>query len=446
MHRALIALFLLGTFAVAGCTEELTVPDLNNPSLEDLATNPTPAGVFTAAQGLMVGGRAQAGTRNGYTSLLGILGRESYNFDGSDPRFITEMLEGELDPGSPAFGANLWTSRYQNIRNANILLDALDAVQGLDQSELEAIRGWAKTWQALDLLRVVNTRDVNGGVVDTNRPPTDDPAPIEDKNAVFAEVSSLLDAARSHLQAGGDAFPFQVHSGFAGFDTPSTFVEFNRALKARVAVYTGNFNEALTALQASFLDDAAPLDLGAYHTFGTGSGDTRNNLFDPGDSPDILAHPSVISDSPRKANGDLDNRVDAKTRAIEERTRLGVSSDVAFEIYNDASASVPIIKNEELILLRAEANVGLGNVAAAAADINLIRTQSGGLEARDDLNASNILDELLTQKWLSLLFEGGHRWIDMRRYNKLSQLPLDNANHRHNSEFPIPEAEQLARQ
>jgi hypothetical protein len=69
MHRALIALFLLGTFAVAGCTEELTVPDLNNPSLEDLATNPTPAGVFTAAQGLMVGGRAQAGTRNGYTSV-----------------------------------------------------------------------------------------------------------------------------------------------------------------------------------------------------------------------------------------------------------------------------------------------------------------------------------------------------------------------------------------
>ncbi|MDX1429359.1 MAG: hypothetical protein R3282_03680, partial [Rhodothermales bacterium] len=140
--------------------------------------------------------RAQAGTRNGYTSLLGILGRESYNFDGSDPRFITEMLEGELDPGSPAFGANLWTSRYQNIRNANILLNALDAVQGVETADLEAIRGFAKTIMALDLLRVVNTRFDNGVVIDTDRPPTSDPAPIESKEAGYGQIVTLLDQAQ----------------------------------------------------------------------------------------------------------------------------------------------------------------------------------------------------------------------------------------------------------
>lgn len=444
MMRALIVPVLLAAFALTACSDDLLVPDLNNPSLEDLTSNPTPAGVFTAAQGLLVGARAQAGTRNGYTSLLGILGRESYNFDGSDPRFITEMLEGELDPGSPAFGANLWNTRYQNIRNANIVLNALDAVQGIEPQDLESIRGFAKTIMALDLLRVVNTRFDNGVVIDTNRPPTGDPAPIESKEAGYDQIVTLLNQAQGHLSSAGGSFPFQLHSGFTGFDTPSSFLEFNRALKARVDVYMGNFGEALTALQGSFLDDQADLGLGVYHVFGPGSGDTRNNLYDPGESPDILAHPS-IKDAPKKANGDPDDRVAAKTRSIAERTRLGVSSDVAFTMYNGTSAPVPLIRNEELILLRAEANIGLGNVSAAAADINLIRTRSGGLEARDDLDASNILDELLTQKWLSLLFEGGHRWIDMRRYGKLDELPLDNANHRHNRQFPIPEAEQLAR-
>ena len=35
-------------------------------------------------------------------------------------------------------------------------------------------------------------------------------------------------------------------------------------------------------------------------------------------------------------------------------------------------APIPIIKNEELILLRAEANIGLGNRAAAIQDLNFM--------------------------------------------------------------------------
>ena len=97
-------------------------------------------------------------------------------------------------------------------------------------------------------------------------------------------------------------------------------------------------------------------------------------------------------------------------------------------------------------LLRAEANIGLGNVDAAAEDINFIRENSGGLAPRNDLTADNILDELLTQKRYSLLFEGGHRLIDLRRYNRLDELPLDQPNHQINAVFPIPLDEQLARE
>ncbi len=437
---------LVGALMLAGCSDDLLIPDFNNPSLEELQNNPTRVLVNTAAQGLLVGTRAQMGTRNGYVSLLGILGRESYNFDGSDPRFITEMLDGALDPGSPAFGANLWTLRYRNIRNANILLTALVEVQGFSGAELEAIRGFAKTIQAYDLLMVINTRDTNGAVIDTDRPLDADPAPIVGRDQVLSAVAGLLDEARGHLQAGGGSFPFMLSSGFDGFDTPTTFVMFNRALKARVDVYMGNFSAALTSLDTSFLDKGADLSLGVYHNFGAASGDTRNNLFDPTQTPDILAHPSAAAAAELKGNGDIDDRIAAKIRTIPGQTQLGVTSSEAFSIYQSTSASVPFIRNEELILLRAEANAGLGNVADAADDINFIRTTSGGLAARTDITAANVLDEVLRQKWFSLLFEGGHRWIDLRRYGKLGELPLAVPSHQVNAMFPIPEAETLARQ
>ncbi|MDH5588897.1 MAG: RagB/SusD family nutrient uptake outer membrane protein [Gemmatimonadota bacterium] len=445
MRNSIAVTALLGALTLGGCEVDLAIPDYNNPSLEELVSNPTPTLVNTAAQGLLIGTRSQMASRNGYVSLLGILGRESYNFDGSDPRFITEMLDGDLDPGSPAFGANLWNQRYQNIRNANILLNALDAVQGMSAQELEAIRGFAKTIQALDLLLVVNTRDANGAVIDTDRPVDADPAPIVSKDAAMDYIAGLLDEAEGNLAAGGSSFSFLLTSGFDGFDDPASFAQFNRALRARVAVYQGDWATALTALSESFIDTGASLDMGVYHVFGTGAGDTRNSLYDPGAGPDILAHPSIVADAELQPGGAVDERVGRKIRSVAGQTQQGVTTDVAFTIYGSSNTPIPYIRNEELILLRAEANIGAGNIAPAIVDINFIRENSGGLAPRAGLDATNILDELLTQKRYSLLFEGGHRWIDMRRYGKLGDLPLAVPSHQVNAMFPIPEAEQLAR-
>ena len=152
----------------AGCTD-LTVPDLNNPSLEELTQTPTKTSVGTAAQGLMIGTRAGIANRNGYVSLLGIIGRESYNFDIADPRFITEMLIGPLDGASPAFGGNLWGNPYANIRGANIILDAVDLVEDMTSEEQEATKGFTKTIKALDFLKIINVRDDNGAPIAVER-------------------------------------------------------------------------------------------------------------------------------------------------------------------------------------------------------------------------------------------------------------------------------------
>src|SRR5687767_15830686 len=148
-----------GMLLVAAACNDLVVPDYNNTSLDDFVTNPTPTKVAQASQGLLVGTRVGIGAQNGYVSLLGILGRESYNFDPADPRFITEMLIGPLDGGSPAFGGNLFGFRYANIRLANTILAAVGNTPGLSAAQQEAVRGFTKTIQALDFLHVLNTRD-----------------------------------------------------------------------------------------------------------------------------------------------------------------------------------------------------------------------------------------------------------------------------------------------
>ena len=55
--KAMKAVSVAFMLLVAGACSDLTVPDYNNPSLEDLTSNPTPTKIAQAAQGLMVGTR-----------------------------------------------------------------------------------------------------------------------------------------------------------------------------------------------------------------------------------------------------------------------------------------------------------------------------------------------------------------------------------------------------
>ena len=427
------------------CGMDLVVPDFNNPSLEDLTTNPTPTKIATAAQGLLVGTRVMIAEQNGYVSLLGIVGRESYNFDPADPRFVTEMLVGPLDPGSPAFGANLFAQPYRNIRNANVLLGAVENVAGLTTAQKEAVKGFAKTIQALDYLLVINTRDDLGAPLDVNQSATADPAPFVSKTEIFNNIVRLLDEGLGSLQNGGTDFPFTLSPGFAGFTTPATFIQFNRALKARVEVYRTGYPAALTALGASFVSTAQPLTLGVYNSYSTGSGDIQNRLFDPTGRA-ILAHPALVTDAQAQPDGSPDARLTSKVAAITPRTVLGVTAGNVFTIYTSNAAPLPIIRNEELILLRAEARYFTGDKAGALTDINFIRTTSGKLAPRGAFASdADFRTELLYQRRYSLMFEGGHRWIDMRRFGLLATLPKALSTHTIPSRFPFPEGECLAR-
>src|SRR4051794_13166795 len=120
---------ILGALALPAC--DLDIPDLNNPGLEQLENNPTVASINAAATGLLVGNRGGKSATTGLVNQLGILGRESYDFDPNDGRFVTELIQGNLQKGSP-FGGVFWGGNYANIRLGNIILHGLDKLPAFD--------------------------------------------------------------------------------------------------------------------------------------------------------------------------------------------------------------------------------------------------------------------------------------------------------------------------
>jgi hypothetical protein len=397
--------------ASAGC--DLEVGDLNNVALDDLLEDPTPT--------------------NGYVVQLGILGREAYNFDSADPRFILELLFGQLAPGSP-FGGAFWAGPYANIKQAKLVLEAVPKVAEFTDAEKAGIAGFAKTVVALELLRIINTRDDIGAVIDIQADLDQPLGAVVDKAAVFAEIASQLDAAKADLQAAGDTpFTFALTGGFAGFDDPAGFLQFNRAIRARAAAYVEDYDAALAALSESFLNtetlELEELEVGVYHTYSTAQGDVTTGLI----NPNIFAHPALETDAQTKPGGAKDDRFTRKIRKLMPPAQPGsaqrITSDLKFTLYTAADSPAPIIRNEELILLRAEARLAKGQLDDARADLDLVREVSGGLAPlAAGSTAEQLEDELLYNRRYSLMFEGGHRWIDARRFGRIAELKAEDPN------------------
>ncbi|HYW51618.1 MAG TPA: RagB/SusD family nutrient uptake outer membrane protein [Gemmatimonadaceae bacterium] len=448
----------LAAFAVTGCKADEVV-NANQPSQVAIDADVRAATQIRASGAMAL----QRALMPGFVSDVGILGRESLNYTGTEARNTTDYLRSAALTNVGFLAGGQWAARYRSMLGLRDLVLLADREEGntLTPAERSAVKGFANTLWALDMYYVIATRDTTGAPTELVAA-RDSAAPFQRRDSVYRFILGKLDEGRTQLQAGGGAFPFALTSGFTGFNTPSSFLQFNRALYARVAVHFGtikggaagaaDFTAALTALSQSFLDTSAPLTRGVYYVFSTATGDALNGV-SPQVSPDQLGHPSLEADAAQETqlNGSPDARYTAKvTKLTTPRTApqsSGIATALQYRVYPTNTSPIPIIRNEELILLRAEANIGLGNLAAAITDINFIRVNSGGLAPSTLTPASGaaaVTTALLRQKRLSLLFEG-HRWVDLRRYGRITELPLDQASHIRVLSYPVPQAECDAR-
>ncbi len=398
---------ILIVLAFMGC-ETL---EFSNPNSPDL-TGATLQTLITGADSNMRQGLIR------YLQVTEIIGRNTYFIEPSDPRFTSELLYGPIDAGG-FLNNTPWIRRYQVVFNCNAIFERAENLSGTEKAGVEA---FAKTLRAYQLLLMLNYLDTEGVRLNFDGDLT---VAFASKEQSFDFIENDLDQAMTALNSAGDEFSFTLSDGFAGFDTPANFAKFNRAIAARVSVYRGKFNDALADLNASFLNEVGDLNSGVYHVYSSAPGDLLNPIYEVPTAAVInyYAHQSFETDAQVNDLGVVDSRFTSKAIKRTAFFNDDLTSDLGVTVAKSITDPWPIIRNEELILLRAEANIGLGLYADAQTDMNIVRTEAG-LEPYTDTDVGNALDRLMYEKRYSLFGEG-HRWIDMRRYGKLGELPID---------------------
>ena len=425
---ALLPLILLWT----SCKVE-PIKDPNNPGLSSLSQNPTLGEIQNLVTGIESGMRDNMGF---YWDNVGVIGREFYRFSTSDPRFTSDLLgkgTATLD-NNTFYTTNPFAARYRVVKNTNILLTGIANTSASITAAQKTIGvAYAKTIQAHELLMVLNQQYNNGIRVDVANP--DALGPFLTKDQSIDAIMTLLNGAYTDLNANTSiSFPF--NSTLFG-NTAGNFAKFNRALAARVSVYKADWSGALTALTNSFFDINGNLQTGAYYTFSTAGGDQLNPMFFPLNSSGETRVVQPLFISQAEAGDSRLNKTPARTTST---TQDGLTSSYDFFVYPGNSSKVPIIRNEELLLIYAEANAQLGsgaNLTNAVTALNKIRNAASLPNYGGAVTQSAITDEMLKQRRYSLFGEG-HRWIDMRRYGRLNTLPIDRAGDDVWPQFPRP--------
>lgn len=442
-----MTLAILISMSIWGCNPLKLdeIDDPNNPSVGSVSNNASRQQIQFVLTGLEARHR---GYVTNVSQAWNTFGREIWYLNGSDPRFQTDWLgQNGRVPDRSYFGfgntgGGSYAAPYQAINQANVLIRAANNTTFLNDSEKRAVAGFAKMIQGYQFMIPANFVYNNGIRIDVEDPLN--PGPFVPYAQAMDHVRSILVAADADFNAAGSGnFPLTLTSGFAGFNTISGLRQVTNAILARANAYRQDWQGVLTALNSSFMNLNGPLNVGPAHPY-VGPPDAFNPLFyvpNAATNTIIVVHPSVLEDALPN-----DNR---RTKFFQRNTPVTVSTDagVLTGTHQDArwpsnTTSIPFIKNDELILLKAEAHANLDQFADAVAAINIIRNAAGIGPYTGATSRAALIDEILFQRRYSLWAEPwGHRWIDARRYDRLNQIPTNFDGGTIFTQFPHPQAE-----
>jgi len=427
-----IAAMILLMFGVIACDDIFevgTIDDPNNATQSQFLNNPNKSQLQNLVSGLEFRNRAYATGAGGSVTLFSTFGREVYPLFASDPRFITNWMgtnassDAENDPGF--FGAaNAFNPFFDAVKQANFLMEAVANSEQITEQERNGYLGFAKTIQAFNFLMPLLAQLDNGIRFDLEDPLN--PGPFVGFEEGLQRIMGLLDEAQGNLNNAGSSFPFNLQPGFSDFNTPATFIALNRALKARTAVFAEDWNLVLQSVQQSapffeLAEGEEIMNKGAYHNYGAPP-DLFNPFFFPRNAATSQI-PMVHSSLPANAeDGDLrvENKFFLRENPVSFQGFSSLYQDNRFETNEEP---FPFFRNEELILLYAEANAQLNNLEDAVDAINLVRN-TWNLPDFNSSDQQEIIDQILFERQYSLWFELGHRWLDLRRYNLLDETVL----------------------
>jgi starch-binding outer membrane protein, SusD/RagB family len=420
---SLILLLLIGQ----GC-KKFDYSEFNGPSISDDTTNATTSVLQTLVTG------TEASSRQyilNWIDDVGVIGREHYRFSNSEPRYLSDLLgEGSATLNNNTFYiTNPWASCYASIKTANVLISAARNSAQISDSERFGYYGYAQTMEAYQLLMCLDLTDANGIRVDVADP--NNLGPILNKTDALTALAALLDQGYANFNKATYNFTSTLFDNTA--DDTITFPQFNRAMAARVAAYRQDWTDCAADLQASFMKKNGDLFDGVYHEFSANGNDLLNPAFFPQNATGELRCADTGFYQDILPNDDRINKAPLRDAPYSQG---GLTSTRDVFIYPTNTAPIAIIRNEELILLDAEANLNLDNLNDFVADINIIR-EAHGLPDYVSGGSTADMNELVYEYRYSLAFEG-HRWVDLRRWGLIDEIPIEREGDHVWSAFPIP--------
>jgi hypothetical protein len=410
-----------------------SIKDPNNPSVSTVKDNASSQQLQNLMIALL---RRHRNSTVGIIDYVGSWGREFYVFDRSDPRTlqyftgINKNVNIEDNPDSYGSGA-VWNAPYSAIKQANLIIKSVQNTNQLNKQQEMGFLGVARTLKAFEYLIPALTQKHSKGIrLNVSNPRH--PGPFVPYKKAMNAILDTLDKARKNLQNAGSKFAFQLTDGYSNFNTPSKFIELNRAIYARVANYDKKWEEALAAVEDSkpFFKLGSGKNLmnkGAYFEYG-GPPDTYNPLYYPRNV--VTGSIDMVANSMIKDIRPGDQRKKKFFKRNDPIKQFKITAYYQGNRFDSQTSPIPWLRNEELILIYAEAKAHLaaeGNPKGSFSDadkaINDLRATWGLKPNFHTHDLATFINELLYERQYSLWGEFGQRWIDAKRYGRLDSLP-----------------------
>lgn len=342
--------------------------------------------------------------------------------------------------------SNMWSNVYSGINRMNTVVEAAATVDDKSFNNAAAIAEarLLRAFQYFNLLRYFGGSETgynkgSGLGVPLITKPTlsvDDAKPVARASEadIWKQIIEDIDFAVLNL-------PNSVAAG-----------RVNRrvalALKARAHLYRGEWTAAEAASDSVITKGGYALLTGPNYP---------NIFFQKGNSEAIweLVYDATNSSSayfffyPTSAGGRNEISATATLRDLSEandvRKAVNYTTTPAAKTLKftraDGTDNNIMVRLAEMYLIRAEARAKTNKLVDALADINVIRKRAGVLDAVAVTEAT-LLDAIEKERRIELAFEG-HRWFDIRRYNKLASVGITQT---FRALWPIPQREVLTTQ
>jgi len=435
----MVCMMLLCMLILPSCKKFLEIDPPKDRLVENnvYETDATAAAVLTGVYQQMVNSGGFSSGINGISLLSGLSADEFVNYsnEATKEEFYTNSLKKETF-------TTYWGTLYRYIFTANSAIEGISASSGLTPAAKDQLQGEAKFIRAFCYFYLTNFFGRVPLLLSTNYE-INSVAGRSSQDSVYQQIIADLTEAQALLSAD--------YSGPNGNTVTSERIRPNKwaatALLARVYLYTNQWNKAEIAasdvINNKTVYDTVALDnvflkgskeaIWQLQSINEGYNTWDANVFILTSGPNPSYNIVSLSEHIVNAFEPNDQRV---VKWIGTDSSTGDTYYYPFKYkanqitppappsttYDPPTEYLTVLRLAEQYLIRAEARIKQGKTAEGLEDLDIIRKRAGLPDYSGSTDPDDLEDAILHERQVELFTEWGHRWLDLKRTNKVNEV------------------------